>query len=58
MLKTEEPSAVPINGGTDLMVDINFARRRPPALLDLSHLDELRGWQLRNGTVELGAGVT
>ena len=57
-LKTEDPSVVPINGGTDLMVEINFARRRPPALLDLSRLDELKGWEKRNGSVELGAGVT
>lgn len=57
-LKTEDPAAVPINGGTDLMVDINFARRRPATLLDLSHLDEARGWARRNGAVELGAGVT
>ncbi len=40
------------------MVEINFARRRPAALLDLSHLDESRGWHRRNGAVELGAGVT
>ncbi len=57
-LKTENPAAVPISGGTDLMVEINFARRRPPSLLDLSHLDELKGWRRSNGTVELGAGVT
>ena len=40
------------------MVEINFARRRPPSLLDLSHLDDLKGWRRCNGTVELGAGVT
>ena len=57
-LKTEDPAAVPINGGTDLMVDINFARRRPATLLDLSHLDETGGWARRNGAIELGAGVT
>lgn len=57
-LKTESPSAVPINGGTDLMVDINFARRRPSALIDLSHLEEIKRWGRRNGMIELGAGVT
>ena len=57
-LKTENPAAVPISGGTDVMVDINFARHRPPALLDLSHLNELKRWSKRNGTLELGAGVT
>ena len=57
-LKTENPDAVPINGGTDVMVEINFARQRPPGLLDLSHLDELKGWSARDRTVEIGAGVT
>ena len=57
-LKTEHPAAVPINGGTDLMVEINFARRRPSSLLDLSQLDTLRQWTKSNGAVELGAGVT
>lgn len=57
-LKTENPVAVPINGGTDLMVEINFARRRPDALLDLSHLDEAGRRNTRNGVIELGAGVT
>lgn len=57
-LKTEHPEAAPICGGTDLMVEVNFAERRPPALLDLSHLSEPKGWRRRNGTVELGAGVT
>ena len=57
-LKTENPAAVPINGGTDLMVDINFDRRRPPALLDLSYLRDLQRWSRTNGTFELGAGVT
>ena len=57
-LKSENPGAVPINGGTDLMVEINFARRRPSSLLDLSHLDGLKRWGRKNGAVELGAGVT
>ena len=54
----EHPGAVPISGGTDLMVEINFARRRPSSLLDLSHLDEIKQWRRGHGTVELGAGVT
>jgi len=57
-LKTEHPDTVPISGGTDLMVEINFARRRPSSLLDLSHLGALRRWTKSNGEVELGAGVT
>jgi CO/xanthine dehydrogenase FAD-binding subunit len=57
-LKTAHHEAVPVAGGTDLMVDVNFGRARPPALLDLSRVDELAGWRRDNGTVFLGAGTT
>jgi CO/xanthine dehydrogenase FAD-binding subunit len=57
-MKAERPEAVPIQGGTDLMVELNFDRARPPALLNLSEVEELRGWSRRNGTVWLGAGLT
>ena len=40
------------------MVDVNFGRVRPAALLDLSHVEELRGWHRENGTVFVGAGMT
>jgi CO/xanthine dehydrogenase FAD-binding subunit len=62
--KAAHPDATAINGGTDLMVEINFARRRPPVLLDLSHVEELRLWEIVEGAdggrplVRLGAGVT
>jgi CO/xanthine dehydrogenase FAD-binding subunit len=57
-LKAERPDAVPIAGGTDVMVALNFDRLRPPALLDLNRVPELRGWSRENGTVRLGAGLT
>jgi CO/xanthine dehydrogenase FAD-binding subunit len=63
-LKAMHPDALVINGGTDVMVAINFARRRPTALLDLSHVPELGRWELLEGDdgrrplVRLGAGVT
>jgi CO/xanthine dehydrogenase FAD-binding subunit len=56
-LRAERPDAVPIAGGTDVMVDINFDRRRPGALLDLGRVAELREWSEHDGTVRLGAGV-
>jgi CO/xanthine dehydrogenase FAD-binding subunit len=56
--KAERPAAVPIAGGTDVMVEINFDARRPDALLDLTRVAELGAWQRGNGTVRLGAGVT
>jgi CO/xanthine dehydrogenase FAD-binding subunit len=58
-LRHEHPEAVPVAGGTDLMVDVNFGRSRPSALLDLSPVDELRTWrQEGDGNVFVGAGMT
>ena len=39
--KSANPKAVPIQGGTDVMVELNFDRHRPPALLDLNHVTTL-----------------
>jgi CO/xanthine dehydrogenase FAD-binding subunit len=57
-LKAERPDAVPIAGGTDVMVALNFDRERPAALLNLNEVAELRGWSRENGSVRLGAGLT
>jgi CO/xanthine dehydrogenase FAD-binding subunit len=56
-LKSERPGAVPIAGGTDVMVELNFDHRRPDALLDLTAVPELAEWSTSDGTVRLGAGV-
>jgi CO/xanthine dehydrogenase FAD-binding subunit len=56
-MKAEFPDAVPIAGGTDVMVELNFDARRPPALLDLGRVTELSGWTGENGHVRLGATV-
>ncbi len=55
--KAGRPDAVPISGGTDLMVDLNFDRRRPDALLDLNGVAELGEWQQVDGQVRIGAAV-
>jgi CO/xanthine dehydrogenase FAD-binding subunit len=57
-MKEERPEAIPIAGGTDLMVDLNFGRRRPPAMIDLSRVSELSGWREENGHVYLCSGLT
>ena len=57
-VRAERPDAVPIGGGTDVMVDLNFDRRRPGALLDLGRVPELREWSTEDGWVRLGAGVS
>jgi CO/xanthine dehydrogenase FAD-binding subunit len=56
--KSERPDARPIAGGTDVMVDLNFDRSRPEALLNLNEVPEVRGWGRENGTLRLGAGLT
>ncbi len=57
-LRAELPDALPIQGGTDLMVDLNFDRRRPEAILNLNEVAELKGWSRENGSLRLGAGLT
>ncbi|MFB3738500.1 MAG: FAD binding domain-containing protein [Candidatus Velamenicoccus archaeovorus] len=57
-VKSERPEAVPIAGGTDLMVELNFDRSRPELLVDVSRLPELRTWRREDDHVFLGAGVT
>ena len=56
--KAAHPKAVPLHGGTDLMVDLNFGRARPEAILDLTRAQELREWAPENGLIRVGAGVT
>ena len=56
-LKAEHPDALPIAGGTDVMVELNFDVRRPPALLDLGRVAELAEWRRTDGHIRLGANV-
>jgi CO/xanthine dehydrogenase FAD-binding subunit len=57
-LKSDQPDAWPIQGGTDLMVALNFDRGRPETMLNLNEVAELRGWSRENGSLRLGAGLT
>jgi CO/xanthine dehydrogenase FAD-binding subunit len=56
--KAARPEAVPIAGGTDVMVELNFDARRPAALLDLTKVPDLTRWGAESGIVRLGAGVS
>lgn len=56
--KAAHPDAVPIAGGTDVMVELNFDRRRPPALLDLTRVAPLTEWGTDGDLLRVGAGVT
>ncbi|HEX3290276.1 MAG TPA: xanthine dehydrogenase family protein subunit M [Gaiella sp.] len=57
-LRAHHPEARVIRGGTDVMVELNFGHSRPPALLDVSEVAELRGWSRDDGMLVLGAGLT
>jgi CO/xanthine dehydrogenase FAD-binding subunit len=57
-MKAARPDALPIAGGTDVMVEINFDRHRPPAFLDLTRIAELSEWGPEDGMLRIGAGVT
>jgi CO/xanthine dehydrogenase FAD-binding subunit len=57
-LKAERPDALPIQGGTDVMVALNFDRARPEAILNLNEVADLRGWSREDGALRLGAGLT
>ena len=57
-MKANRPEAIALAGGTGLMVDMNFGRLRPTAIVDVSRLSELSAIRQENGQVFLGAGVT
>jgi CO/xanthine dehydrogenase FAD-binding subunit len=57
-MRAEHPAALAIRGGTDVMVELNFDRARPDALLDLGEIEELGGWSREDGVLRLGAGLT
>lgn len=56
--KAAHPASLPIAGGTDVMVDLNFDRERPEAILDLTRVPALREWGPDNGRLRVGAGVS
>jgi CO/xanthine dehydrogenase FAD-binding subunit len=57
-MKAAHTEALPIAGGTDVMVEINFDRHRPEAFIDLTRIAELSEWGLDGDLLRIGAGVT
>jgi CO/xanthine dehydrogenase FAD-binding subunit len=57
-VKATHPDSVAIAGGTDVMVELNFDKRRPDALIDLNRVEDLGQWWLADGRVRLGAAVS
>ena len=56
--KAQDTALLPIAGGTDVMVEINFDRRRPAGLHHMTRIAELQRWEVLDGVVRLGAGAT
>jgi CO/xanthine dehydrogenase FAD-binding subunit len=56
--RAAHPGALPLWGGTDVMVEVNFGRARPEAVLDLTRIRELSEWAEHDGTLRVGAGVS
>ena len=57
-MKSAHPEAMPIAGGTDVMVEINLDRHRPAAIIDLTRIRELNDWAAEGALIRIGAGVT
>ena len=57
-VKAAHPDTMPIFGGTDVMVDLNFDRERPEAILDLTQVPDIQEWGEEGGRLRVGAGVT
>jgi len=53
------PSAQIIQGGTDLMVEINFNHRKPTDVIALRRVNEIRGYKISDdqSSVTVGAGL-
>lgn len=56
-LRAAHPEARAIQGGTDVMVEMNFDHSRPAALLDLNPCRELQRVEEIDGRLRIGAGV-
>jgi carbon-monoxide dehydrogenase medium subunit len=58
MLKEYEGQARVIAGGTDLMIQLKKREMTVKCLVDVTRLDELKGIELRDGFIRVGACVT
>jgi CO/xanthine dehydrogenase FAD-binding subunit len=56
--RAARPEALALRGGTDVMVELNLDRARPPALLDLGRVRALEGWEADGPRLRLGAALT
>jgi CO/xanthine dehydrogenase FAD-binding subunit len=52
------PRGLPVAGGTDVMVELNFHRRHPEALIDLGRIQGLGEMSRGDGWLRVGAAAT
>jgi 4-hydroxybenzoyl-CoA reductase subunit beta len=56
--RADNPNALPLGGGTDLVVNIRRGIVAPPVLIDMNRVQELHGIKADEKSIELGASVT
>jgi 4-hydroxybenzoyl-CoA reductase subunit beta len=56
--RTDNPNAMPLGGGTDLVVNIRRGIVAPPVLIDMNRVQELHAIKADEQSIELGASVT
>ena len=56
--RAANPDARLLGGGTDLVVNIRRGIVAPPALIDVTHIDELRTVKADENSIEVGTSVT
>ncbi len=58
LLRKLGPDAIPLAGGTDVLVDLRRGSKQPRHLVSLADLHELRGIRVDGGELKIGALVT
>jgi 4-hydroxybenzoyl-CoA reductase subunit beta len=56
--RADNPNAMPLGGGTDLVVNIRRGIEAPPVLIETGRIAELRAIAADAGRLEIGASVT
>src|SRR6185369_14248776 len=56
--RADNPNAMPLGGGTDLVVNIRRGIVAPPVLIDMNRVQELHKIHADETSIELGASVT
>jgi carbon-monoxide dehydrogenase medium subunit len=58
LLAERAPNGKPLAGGTNIVVELRAGHHAGKSLVDLTHVQELRGIQQQNGHILIGGGTT